>query len=254
MLQTQDRSKVRRETKIQRARFAKTRYAEQAYAISLRKIARHCGEIIKAFPPLDPATLPELRQLLTNYAQLLDPWARVAARRFLDDVARRDERAWTAHSREMAHELREELRSVNLQPAMNKLLAEQVQLITSIPLEASQRVHKLTLQALASGERPASLIDEIMKSGDVAVSRATLIARTETSRTATILVRTRAEHIGSTHYMWMAVPDKLTRPMHRKLDGKVFAWTDPPIAEVGGQRHAPGEFPNCRCWPVPLYK
>jgi SPP1 gp7 family putative phage head morphogenesis protein len=253
MLQTQDRAKVRRETKIQRARFAKTRYAEQSYAIALRKIARHCGEIIKAFPPLDPATLPELRQLLTNYAQLLDPWARVAARRFLDDVARRDERAWTAHSREMAHELREELRSVNLQPAMNKLLAEQVQLITSIPLEASQRVHKLTLQALASGERPASLIDEIMKSGDVAVSRATLIARTETGRASTTLTMTRAQSVGSTHYIWRTAGDSLVRHDHRKLNGKIFAWTDPPIAGPNGERYHAGAGPNDRCNPEPIF-
>ncbi len=55
-------------------------------------------------------------------------------------------------------------------------------------MKTEARVVKVTFEARAS-----EIAKEIMRSGDVAKSRATLIARTEVARTARVLTQARAE-------------------------------------------------------------
>lgn len=103
---------------------------------------------------------------------------------------------------------------------MRALMAEQVGLIRSIPLEAAERVHRLTIEALEDGTRAAAISKEIQRSGEVAKSRADLIARTEVSRAATSLTEARALAVGSTHYIWRTSGDSDVRPGHRAMEGR----------------------------------
>lgn len=242
---TADRSKVRRDTKRDRERFARARMAEREYGIQLRAIARHVGHIIEGFPPDDPHAVYQVTSVLENYANILRPWARRAAKRMLDDVARRDEAAWNAHAREMSRHLREELASAPIEKVLQALENEQVVLITSLPTKAAQRVHELTVKSLYDSSRAGEIAKEIMRSGEVTISRATLIARTEVGRAASALTEARASHIGSTHYYWRSAGDRLVRPLHKKLDGRIFRWDEPPISGEGGQRSHPGAIFNC---------
>jgi SPP1 gp7 family putative phage head morphogenesis protein len=169
------------------------------------------------------------------------------------EVNARDKRAWAAASRKIGEGLRREIDATPVGEVIRARLAEQVDLITSLPREAAERVHLLALERISNGERAASLADEIMRTGEVTRSRANLIARTETSRTATELTRARALSVGSTHYVWKTVGDSDVRPDHKKLNGRVFAWDDPPIADArSGARAHPGSIYNCRCWASPI--
>ncbi|CNI70682.1 Uncharacterised protein [Yersinia pekkanenii] len=61
------------------------------------------------------------------------------------------------------------------------IVYRQIQLMKSLPLEAADRVKDIqdrAIQAMINGERPDELYEMIMQSGDVAASRARLIART----------------------------------------------------------------------------
>lgn len=136
---------------------------------------------------------------------------------------------------------------------MRELLDEQVTLIQSIPLEAAKRVHELTLKGLEDSTRAKQIAQEILRSNEVAASRAMLIARTEVARTAATLKQARAESIGATHYIWRTSHDSDVRSDHKALDGKVFAWKDPPISDVAsGTRSNPGCIWNCRCYAEPI--
>jgi len=136
------------------------------------------------------------------------------------------------------------------------LLKEQVDLITSLPREAAERVHELTLKNITSGMRPETLAKEILRTGDVTVSRAVLIAVTETSRTASLLTQVRAMNIGAEGYIWRTAKDADVRPEHRALEGKFVRWNDPPIAGKGkggaDQHYHAGQGPRCRCWMEPV--
>lgn len=136
--------------------------------------------------------------------------------------------------------------------ALQSFLASQEHLITSIPLEAAQRVHELTLQGLSSGNRIGEIITEIMRSGDVSKSQATRIARTETARTASGLTQVRSKSVGSKGYIWRTVRDSRVRELHKHLEGKYITWNKPPIAGPNGVRAHAGQIYNCRCYMEPV--
>lgn len=242
---TTDRPRAKPET------FARARKVENFYARALRRVARVVGEIIGAFPAGDPQSLPGMAAALARYAEALEPWARATAGRMIAEVAHRDRRAFEIYAGKMSRALREELQSAPTGAALRQYLDENVALIKSLPIEAGRRVHDLTIKGLEDSTRASEIAKEIMRSGEVTESRATLIARTETSRTATGLTKARAEHVGSTHFIWRTAEDSDVRPSHRKLDGKVFRWDEPPECDPG--HHAlPGAIWNCRCYPEPI--
>jgi SPP1 gp7 family putative phage head morphogenesis protein len=244
------------QSKKQRARaqqhWQKVRNAELGYARQLRKIARHVGEIIKHFAIGDPAVVPEVTNILQRYASVITPWAKATAARMIAEVDRRDMTAWQRHAREMSRALHKEVAQAPIGEVVRQLQNDQVHLITSIPLDAAMRVQELTQQYVLGGRRYDELAEMIANTTGVTMSRATLIARTETAKAAASLVQARAQYVGSTHYIWHSVQDIYVRKMHRHLNGTTQEWANPPIAEENGVRHHPGNFPNCRCYAEPV--
>jgi SPP1 gp7 family putative phage head morphogenesis protein len=227
----------------------KTQRIEQRYALQLRKVAQQVGSIVAPFTPGDMSQVPTIEQLLKAYSDMLKGWATQTASNMLMDVALRDEQAWQTMAKELSRGLREEIRKAPTGRVMQQLLAEQVTLIQSIPLEAAQRVHRLTLEGLEDSTRASEIAAEIMRTEDVTASRAQLIAVTEVSRTAANLTEARAKSIHSPGYFWTTSHDSSVRSDHRELDGKFFAWNNPPIADKRtGARAHPGCIYRCRCW------
>ena len=191
--------------------------------------------------------------MLRAYADALTPWAVVTAQKMIEEVNRRDLVGWKKISAEMSTGIQRTIAQTPVGEVMRKLMAEQVTLIKSIPLNAAQRVHDLTIKGLEDSTRAKEVAADIMRSGQVAHSRAMLIARTETSRAASNLTQARAQNIGSTHYIWRTSGDGAVREDHKHLNGKIFAWADPPIAdERTGAKANPGCIYNCRCFAEPL--
>lgn len=220
--------------------------AERQYQSALRQVARQVGSFIRAFDPLDPDSLPTMETLLANYAEALKPWAKRTALRMLAEVNHRDIQAWKATASVMSREINREILTADVGNTFRRLMDEQVGLITSIPLEAAKRLHKLTMEGFADSTRASEIIEEIKRSGHVADSRAKTIARTETSRTATAFTQARALHVGSQGYIWRTSKDADVRSSHKAMNGKFVRWDDPPtLDKLTG--HA-GCLPNCRCW------
>jgi len=224
----------------------KTSMVEQRYGTQLRKVAQQVGSIIRPFTPGDMSQVPTIEHLLGAYADMLKGWATQTASNMLMDVALQDDKTWQEIAKDMSSGLRQELRHAPTGAVMRELLAEQVHLIQSIPREAAQRVHKLTLEGLEDSTRASEIAKEIMRSGEVTASRATLIARTEVSRTATTLTQARAQSIDSPGYIWTTSGDSDVRPSHKAKNGEFVPWNAPPTLD-GLTGHA-GCVPNCRCW------
>lgn len=206
--------------------------------------------MLGAFPEVDTSVVPTFVRMMESYAQALEPWAQATASRMLADVNARDQAEWMEHAREMSAGMRETIRRTPVGQKLQALLREQVHLITSLPREAAQRVHELTLAGLENSTRASEIAKEIGRTGEVTASRARLIARTEVARTASQLTEARALHVGSVAYVWRTAGDGDVRPSHKEMAGKVVRWDSPPTLD-GMTGHA-GSFPNCRCHPEPI--
>ncbi len=217
----------------------------------MRKVAQHIGHLINGFPAGDPASVAPITQLLTAYSEALTQWATFTGASMLAAVNKQDVAMWARNAEEMSKALRYELKHTQTGELQRELLAEQVTLIKSIPLDAARRVHDLTLKGLEDSTRAAEIAREIRRSGEVSASKATLIARTEVARTASTLTQSRAEQVGSTHYIWRTSGDGDVRHAHKEMNGKVVAWADPPLLSDGTRTHA-GQIYNCRCYPEPI--
>jgi SPP1 gp7 family putative phage head morphogenesis protein len=242
---------VRKDSPQRRLAFERVRNASTAYARNLRKVAHHIGQLVNGFDHPDQANNSALQDLLEAYARILKPWARATAQRMLMEISRRDTKAWEQYARQMGQAIRTELATQETGRELSAALERQVELITSLPLDAARRVHELTQQALSTSVRPSEIAAKILETGEVTKSRADLIARTEVARTASNLTQVRAESVGSTHYIWRTVRDRRVRESHEHMEGRVCAWADPPEVEPGQRYHA-GCIYNCRCYPEPI--
>lgn len=230
--------------------FQRARLAEIQYSSQLKKLARHIGDIISGYPVGDPASVAPITEALNRYSGLIRPWATNVAQRMIADVGERDKKIWDLLGDRMGRSLRREIETTETGGVMRALLQENVTLITSLPLDAAQRVRHLTTEAIITGTRADTIAKEIMRSGQVSRSRAQLIARTEVGRTSSTLTQVRSEHIGSTAYIWRTSRDEQVRPSHKKMEGVVVDWDNPPTLDnLTG--HA-GCVPNCRCYPEPI--
>jgi SPP1 gp7 family putative phage head morphogenesis protein len=234
----------------------RARRAETGFAVQLRHIARHIGNIIGGLYTPNPPEWHRISESLDTYEQLITPWARAAAARQLAEISRRDAASWHEIGRTINRALGVEITSAPIQPVLNELLAAQIELITSLPRAAKEEIRDLTVAAMTAGTRWEELVpwikDRLIATGGNALARANLIARTETGRAATMIQAGRAQFLGSEGYVWRTARDRDVRPRHRELEGTFHRWDDPPVATDPGQREVrahPGAIYNCRCFP-----
>lgn len=175
-------------------------------------------------------------------------WAKKIARKMIESADTADRQTWRKAARTLGKSIEKELTEGDISARYHELMNEQVTLITSLPLEASEKVHRMVSKGLAEGQRPEKIYDEVNRLGEITRNRARLIARTETSRAQANLTQARAEAIGSPGYIWRTMGDSAVRSDHDELDGKFFTWDNPPIADSRtGARAHPGTIYNCRC-------
>lgn len=163
-------------------------------------------------------------------------------------VERRNRQEWQQISKNIHVGLRDIADNTPVGDVMRSIVHEEIKFMKSLPLEAADRVVKIqdqAMEAVINGQRPDQLYNEIMRSGDVARSRAKLIARTEVGRASGALTQARALAVGSTGYIWRTSHDAEVRSSHRSLDGKFIRWEDPPTTD--NLTYHAGCGPNCRC-------
>lgn len=147
------------------------------------------------------------------------------------------------------------LDSARSDPAVNGKLAafrrQNAELIRTLPKKAIAEIQPLIAQAHAEGWRVERLREVIVERWDVERSHAYLIARDQVLKLNGQITQARHEAAGVTHYVWTSSKDERVRPEHRRLDGKTFAWSDPPEVAPGRREHPGGDF-QCRCTPFPV--
>lgn len=251
--------------KTVRGKFKPSTAAEREFYRQLKKVAQASGHIVDQHAV--GASLQDEQQMtdaLREYSKQLEPWARRQAAKMLQTVQNSNKRAYNAKSKAIGTALNLGVAEKDVGKTALALLNEQVGLIKSIPLEAGLRAQKISYEAFFQGTRAeenadtiAELAEQMGVSTDVAVSRAYLIARTETARANASINQARAMSVGSNQYRWHNSGDEAVRHSHKflqgkKLQGMIFSWDHPPKLDDGMTGH-PGTFPNCRCFAEPVF-
>ena len=143
--------------------------------------------------------------------------------------------------------------------AVRRIIQQNAQLISSIPLEAAQKLTDEVTKAQQRGAR-AGTIAKMMKARfpELVRSRVNLIARTESAKTSLALTQARCEELNIDFAEWGTSEDVRVRPSHKLMDKVIFPWNDLPSPEaLAGEKstlgtYGPGGCPNCRCVVYPI--
>ena len=217
-----------------------------------REMRRRCRQVAKEVARITSSgqDATTIVYALEEYGQQLAPWAEDVMLKIVEMSDRQNIGMW----RELSAALTARLQTLTTRDAVAQaiydLSKEGARLITSIPVDVAVEVEAAAQAAAITGTRHEALAEYIQSRGGVAMSRAELIARTETARQTTILTQTRAVSIGSEGYIWRTADDGRVRPSHAAMDGQFVKWSEPPTLD-GLTGHA-GALPNCRCYPEPI--
>lgn len=228
-----------------------SRTFEDDFASRLMKIARTIGNMVRGMPVDGPAAISAIVHALERYSDVISPWAKAVAKAMVTTSNNRSKKAFLAHSELISTSLRAEIEHGPISGVLQGLIDEQAERITSIPLSAAKRIQNMAVDVMVNGRRSSDLVEAVMSSGDVSASKARTIARTSVSSVNTALTRARCERIGSDRYRWRTARDSDVRRSHQEMEGKIVHWSDPPTLD-NMTGHA-GEFPNCRCYPEPIF-
>lgn len=103
------------------------------------------------------------------------------------------------------------------------------------------------------GYRFDKLAEVIRHRYGVTANKAQFLARQETGLFMAKYRKQRFDQAGVRRYRWSTAHDERVRDSHKHLNGRVFAYDQPPITDRStGARNNPGEDFNCRCVDIPM--
>lgn len=109
-------------------------------------------------------------------------------------------------------------------------------------------LRKRVEEVIFKGGRTDKLAKVIEAEFGVSKRKAAWLAEQETSILVAKYRESRYKSAGSRRYVWSSSNDSRVRHDHEILNGKVFDWNNPPVADrATGTRAHPGEFYGCRC-------
>lgn len=171
------------------------------------------------------------------------------------DIAKQfAKRTARATDRSMMAALKKAGFTVKFQPTKSSIdayrlvLAEQVNLIKSIPQQYLKDVETQVWGAVMQGGATAELAAGLQKKYGIAYRRAAFIATDQQSKAKAIMENVRRQEIGITEAIWHhSHAGREPRPTHVAMDGKRFALKTGMWDSAIQQFVWPGQLPRCRC-------
>lgn len=192
----------------------------------------------------------------------VNKFAQQAATRMITHQMALNARSWKAAAREGGEgqriyaALQSELRNTNVGARYRELIAENAQYIKTLPEKVASQFVKEAARLEREGVRAESIQHHKLL-GHLLKWQAMRLARTESAKANAALTQARAEDLGLDWYVWRTSEDERVRLSHRKMDGVLVSFDDPPSPEqLVGMRsyghYQAGNIFNCRCYIEPL--
>ena len=245
-----------------RLEFGPTRRLERAYAAGIRKII---GRVLT--PKLPEQSFSDWITSIAarSRAEDVQEACSLLASQMVQQNSTANSRTWKQAAAKWSggcrlyRLLQVELNGTPLGAKVARIVRANAEYIRSIPVEAARTLTGEVTRAQQAGARPATMA-KMMRARfpELLKSRVNLIARTEVAKASTALTQARSEQVGADWYEWLTSEDARVRDSHKKMNGILVAWAQPPSPErlAGepsglGPYHA-GACPNCRCTSAPM--
>lgn len=230
--------------------------------IEYRKVLTELMERFLVLPT--NAALGDIVSKLGEYQfanELFSRYAESAARRMVTGTLKEGSKSWREAARQSNRGISVQRLPGSIKRSITACVSRNVSLITSVPHKVATEMTAYIARESSEGRRSSTLRQELQaKFSGYTRSQIALIARTETSKTSTALTRARSEDVGASAYVWRTAQDRRVRPSHRRMEGVVCFWSDPPSPEMlDHEDHVYGHYDagdifNCRCYPEPLLR
>lgn len=189
----------------------------------------------------------ELNRWSDRWVRKLDTLSYTMARKFAS-------RSFTATNAALQQSFQKAGLTVRFQPspgsveAYNAVIAENVNLIKSIPSQYAKDVQSAVWDSVMRGGDLDTLTREVKQKYGVADRRAQLIARDQNNKAKAVLERVRRQELGITEAIWMhSSAAKEPRPTHVAMNGKRYPLELGMWDEDEAKYIEPGELINCGC-------
>ena len=119
--------------------------------------------------------------------------------------------------------------------------------------EQIEKMRKEVVVMANVGKSTKTIAEYIQKEFGISQRHAKFLARNESAIATSSYLSAKYEAEGFTSFKWHTIMDGRERDLHKKLNGQVFRFDDPPIIdERTGQKGLPGQTYNCRCTFSPI--
>lgn len=217
-----------------------------------RSLARALTAAYRANPPLAQDDVLPASQLTQEMEKLGDRWlkrfddaAPILAKWFATAAKDRADAALASTLRTAGFTVKFQM-SPAVADVFQATLAEQVNLIKSIPAEHLARVTGMVNRSVQTGRDVGGLAKELQTGLGVTKRRAQFIARSQNSIATATITRARQTELGITTAKWLhSGGGRHPRPEHVAASGKLYSVDRGMFLE--GVWTWPGVQPNCRC-------
>lgn len=199
--------------------------------------------------------------LMKKFTDMFNKQSRLLAEQMVNGVNRESGANVTRSLKEIAPTIRLDSRKITapVKTVMTASIAENVDLIRSIPQQYLSGVQQAVMRSITTGNGMADLKPYLEKQGGITERRARNIANDQTRKAYNSLNRARMTQAGVKKFEWVhSAGGKDPRPLHidrypAGLNGGIFSFDDLPIIdERTGERGIPGQAVNCRCRMRPI--
>ena len=124
--------------------------------------------------------------------------------------------------------------------------------IKNMLFEETTKMRNELRELVEKGASNKSISQYLQDNYKMTQKRSLFIARQESSLLLSEYSKQQYLNNGIKKYIWSTSNDERVRKLHRELNNTIQEFDKPPIDDLNGKRHNPGENFNCRCVAIPI--
>lgn len=208
----------------------------------------------KANPPAmaadaSPASIlrATMRKMARRWIRQFDDVANKWAERFADRTLKATDGSLMAELKKVGFAVKFTM-GADMRDALDSVIAENVNLIKSIPQKYLTDVEGSVMRSVQAGRDLKAMQDDLLSKYDISKRRAAFIARDQNNKATAVMSKARRLSLGINEAIWVHSGGGVhPRESHVKAGKDKLRYDVAKGALIDGEHIMPGELPSCRC-------